>query len=100
AEAPRGVTADFSKGPATVKADGTDTLTGISTVVGSPFDDTFIPGPADETFDGGGGTNTLSYQDQAAAGEAGAPSLSLPDPATVDLAAGTATAPGRGHDTI
>ena len=53
---------DFSKGPATVtKTNGTDTLTAITTVIGSPFDDTFIPGPADESFDGGAGVNTLSY---------------------------------------
>ena len=96
--APEAIAADFSKGPGTVKSSGIDALTNIQAVVGSPFDDTFIPGPDDETFDGGGGTNTLSYQDQAPA--EGTVSPTLPDPATVDLAAGTASAPGRGKDKL
>ena len=97
-EAPNAVVADFSTGPGTVKGRGVDTLTGIRTVIGSPFDDTFIPGPADQSFDGGAGTNTLSYEDPAPA--EGAVRPTLPDPATVDLAAGTAAAPGRGKDTL
>ena len=40
-------------------------------MIGSPFDDTFIPGPADETFDGGAGTNTISYQDPTSADTTG-----------------------------
>ena len=95
---PKGLTFDFSKSPVTVtKANGADILSGNTTVTGSPFDDTFIPGPADESFDGAGGINTLSYQD-VASGEG--PTLIAPTPATVDLAAGTASAPGRGNDKL
>ena len=98
-KAAKGVVVDFSKLPVIVtKPGGVDTLSGNTTVIGSPFDDTFVSGPADDVIDGGGGINTFTYVDPAAAGEGAA--VTAPTPATIDLVAGTASAPGRGTDKL
>ena len=90
--APGPVRADLIAGSAT--GEGTDTLSGLEGVVGSRFDDVLTGADADNTFqaedgndtvDGGGGVDFVSF------------ALS-PAPVTVDLAAGTAT--GEGTDTL
>jgi Ca2+-binding RTX toxin-like protein len=90
--APGPVTLDLSAGSA--MGEGTDTLSGLEGVVGSPFDDVLTGGDANNTFqaedgndtiDGGGGLDFASF-------------FLSPAPVTVDLAAGTAT--GEGTDTL
>jgi Ca2+-binding RTX toxin-like protein len=90
--APGPVTLDLSAGSAT--GEGTDTLSGIEGVVGSPYDDVLTGGDANNTFqaedgndtiDGGGGVDFASF-------------FLSPGPVAVDLAAGTAT--GEGTDTL
>jgi Ca2+-binding RTX toxin-like protein len=92
--APSGVQADLTVGTAT-GGEGTDTLTGIDDLEGSPFDDTltgnsgenfFFPGDGDDTVNGGGGaTDRVDFF------------FSL-NAVTVDLTVGTAT--GEGTDTL
>jgi Ca2+-binding RTX toxin-like protein len=79
----------------TVTGEGTDTLTSISDLEGSRFDDTltgdegenfFFPGDGDDSIDGGGGlTDEVAYAFSASA-------------VTVNLSAGTAT--GQGTDDL
>jgi len=92
--APSGVQADLAAGTAT-GGEGTDMLTGIEDLEGSPFDDTltgdsgenfFFPGEGNDTVNGGGGTtDRVDFF------------FSL-NPVMVDLTAGTAT--GEGTDTL
>ncbi len=57
-----GATVNMSTSPATVTGGGYNfSFTGMSTVVATPFNDTFIPGPANATFRGNGGQDGLSY---------------------------------------
>jgi Ca2+-binding RTX toxin-like protein len=85
ANATASVTIDLSAG--TAVGDGTDTISNFHSVIGSDYDDLIINGGGSNTYDGGGGTNTLSY---------------VNDPAgvTVDLSTGTATNGSSGTDTI
>ena len=83
AAASSGVTVDLSAGTAT--GDGSDTLISIENVIGSAYNDTFITTTGVHVFDGGAGSDTLSY----AASSVGV---------TVNLATGTGT--GDGTDTF
>jgi Ca2+-binding RTX toxin-like protein len=64
---------------------GTDTLANIENVSGSPQNDTFQGDAADNAFNGGGGSDTVSY-------------ASAPGPVVANLAAGAAA--GDGSDTL
>jgi hypothetical protein len=55
-----------------------DILTNIANVIGGSGDDTFIANAAQNSFEGGGGINTVSYQDSTSASGTGV---------TVDLSA-------------
>jgi Ca2+-binding RTX toxin-like protein len=92
--APSGVQADLTAGTAT-GGEGTDTLTGVEDLEGSPFDDTltgnsgenfFYPGEGNDTVNGGGGTTDRVDFFFSVNG------------VVVDLTAGTAT--GEGTDTL
>jgi Ca2+-binding RTX toxin-like protein len=95
AEASAGVTVDLAAGTAT--GEGTDTLTGIGDIFGSPGNDAlrgdasetgngFYPLGGDDSVDGGGGPLDILFHPLAGG------------PLTIDLTAGTAT--GEGNDTI
>jgi hypothetical protein len=75
-----GVTVDLADDSASPRT-GTDSFTGIATIVGSPNNDTFLAGPGNSTINGGGGNDTLSFAAAA-------------NPVTVSLAAGTGTVTG------
>ncbi len=62
ANAADGVIVNFSTNTAT--GDGNDTLITVENIIGSGFDDTFIDANTTDnnTFDGGAGADTLSYQ--------------------------------------
>jgi Ca2+-binding RTX toxin-like protein len=92
--APSAVQADLTAGTAT-GGEGTDTLTGVEDLEGSPHDDTmtgdpgenfFFPGEGNDTVNGGGGTTDLVDFFFSLNG------------VIVDLTAGTAT--GEGTDTL
>jgi Ca2+-binding RTX toxin-like protein len=92
--APSGVQADLTAGTAT-GGEGTDTLTGVEDLEGSPYDDTltgglgenfFYPGEGNDTVNGGGGTTDL------------VDFFFSVNAVIVDLTAGTAT--GEGTDTL
>jgi hypothetical protein len=55
------VTVDLVLGTGSGGYAANDTYTNIQNVTGSNFDDTFIASLAGNAFDGGGGTNTVSY---------------------------------------
>jgi Ca2+-binding RTX toxin-like protein len=91
-----GVTVDLSAGTASGTESGSDTLSGIETVVGGSGADTLTGdagdnvltgGAGDDTITGGDGDDTASYAATAAG-------------VTVDLAAGTATGTESGSDTL
>lgn len=95
AEATAGVTVDLTAGTAT--GEGTDTLTGIGDIFGSPLNDVlrgdaseagngFYPIGGDDSVDGGGGPLDILFHPLAEG------------PLTIDLTAGTAT--GEGTDTL
>ena len=90
--APGPVTLDLSGGSAT--GEGTDTLSGLEGVVGSPFDDVFTGNDANNTFQAEDGNDTID----GGAGEDFASFFLSPGPVTVNLAAGTAT--GEGTDAL
>jgi Ca2+-binding RTX toxin-like protein len=92
--APSGVQADLAAGTAT-GGEGTDTLTGVEDLEGSPYGDSFVgtsgenffyPGKGNDTVNGGGGTTDLVDFFFSA------------NAVVVDLTAGTAT--GEGTDTL
>ena len=57
-----GATVDMTTTPGTVSNDGYNfSFTGISTIIGTPFNDTFMPGASNVTINGGGGQDGLSY---------------------------------------
>lgn len=74
-----GITADLRAG--TAIGDGTDALTGIENVIGSPQDDTLAGDAGASALTGGRGLDTASY-------------ASAPGPVGVDLGAGTASGDG------
>jgi Ca2+-binding RTX toxin-like protein len=87
-----GVTAELTSGSAS--GDGTDDLTGIEALEGSPFDDHLTGNNADnhfaglagnDTLEGGGGFDTAYFQFATS-------------PVTIDLAGGSAT--GDGSDSL
>lgn len=91
-DSPNGVDANLATG--TALGHGTDTLFDIQQLVGSNFDDTltgnvgsnnFIAMLGDDVIDGGAGFDGIENN-------------FLPDPVTVDLAAGTVT--GQGNDQL
>jgi Ca2+-binding RTX toxin-like protein len=59
ASAASGVTVNLSTNTAT--GDGSDTLISIENVIGSTHNDTFVTAAGIHVFDGGAGTDTLSY---------------------------------------
>jgi RTX calcium-binding nonapeptide repeat (4 copies) len=94
-ESAAGVTVDLAAGTAT--GEGTDTLTGIGDIFGSPFNDVlrgdasefgngFYPLGGDDSVDGGGGPFDILFHPLAEG------------PLTIDLTAQTAT--GEGTDTL
>ena len=66
---------------------GTDSLTNIEVVLAGSGNDTFIGSTSNESFDGGGGVNTLYYLAQTSA-------------MTVNLLTGTEMGAGLGTDTL
>ena len=66
---------------------GTDSLTNIGVVLAGSGNDSFIGSTANESFDGGGGVNTLYYLAQTSA-------------MTVNLLSGTEMGAGLGTDTL
>jgi Ca2+-binding RTX toxin-like protein len=91
-----GVTVNLTAGTAT--GEGTDTLAGISDVIGSNFNDSltgdaiesgngFYPGGGEDTVDGGGGPFDIFIP------------LTV-EAVTIDLTAGIATSAGEGTDTL
>jgi Ca2+-binding RTX toxin-like protein len=83
ASASVGVTVNLYTGAGT--GDGSDTLSNIENVTGSTHNDTFVSNSGNNAFDGGAGTDTISYASAASA-------------VTVNLATGAAT--GDGTDTL
>jgi Ca2+-binding RTX toxin-like protein len=83
AAASSGVTVDLSAGTAT--GDGSDTLISIENVIGSAYNDTFITTTGIHGFDGGAGTDTLSY---------------APSSVGVTVNLGTGAGTGDGSDTF
>ncbi len=83
-----GVTVNLAAGTAT--GDGNDTLAFVEGVIGSPYNDTFIPSIEHEIFDGRDGTDLISFT--------GVPTTSVPMPVRVDLVDEQAT--GQGDDQI
>jgi len=66
-----GITVDLDgTGSATVSAPAgdTDTLIDIENIVGTGFDDTFLGSPENNSFDGGAGTDTISYAEAGVSG--------------------------------
>ncbi len=66
-----GITVDLDgTGSATVSAPAgdTDTLIDVENIIGTGFDDTFIGSPEDNSFDGGAGTDTISYAEAGVSG--------------------------------
>ena len=66
---------------------GTDTFTDLTTIVGSPGNDTFVGGPGTYTIQGGGGHDTLTE-------------ASASNPVSVSISSGQATATGGYTGTI
>jgi Ca2+-binding RTX toxin-like protein len=61
-QSPTGVIVDLAAGTASDGFGGTDTLIGIEQATGSLFDDVFIGSNGNNRFDGGAGSDTVSYQ--------------------------------------
>ncbi len=64
--APSGTTASSATTTGNGQAGENDTIANIQRLVGGPENDTFQGTTASETFDGGGGFNTMSYSDRTA----------------------------------
>src|SRR4051794_16027318 len=88
-----GDTVDYSLAPAPVSVDlgsgaasglGTEQISGVENVVGSPQNDTVRGDNAENVLNGGGGVNTVDYSGSA--------------PGTINLTTGTVS--GAGGDTI
>lgn len=78
-----GAVVNMTQNPATVTGDGYNfSFTGISKIVGTQFDDTFLPGPSSVTIDGGGGQDGLSYTCPLSLG---AKCTSAPNPVDINL---------------
>lgn len=108
--ADEGVSVDLLAGTAT--GEGSDTVSGVEHVVGSPFDDTLAGGDGPDRLEGGDGSDILSGRDGddrllggpgddllvGGAGSDRAWFLAARGPVTADLATGTAT--GEGIDVL
>ena len=100
-----GVTVNLSvAGPQNTKGAGTDTLSGIERLIGSPFGDTLSGGPSNDSLDGGAGDDVLAGRAgaDALAGGAGVDTLDYSEAGAavvVDIQMGQA-AGGAGGDTL
>ena len=105
ASASAAVTVDLAvTGPQDTKGAGTDTLSGIERLIGSPFGDTLSGGPSNDSLDGAGGDDVLAGGPGAdtLAGGAGADTVDYSGAGAgvvVDLQTGQA-AGGAGDDTL
>ncbi|MGZ5351553.1 MAG: calcium-binding protein [Actinomycetota bacterium] len=79
------LSANLATGQVTYEAGGTDTLTAIEALIGSPEDDTFVGSAGNDDLTGGDGSDTIDLSGAAAG-------------VTVDLVAGIAL--GEGDDTL
>ncbi|MGB0694185.1 MAG: hypothetical protein ACPGOY_00955 [Rhodospirillaceae bacterium] len=82
-----GITVSLTTGSATGTGIGTDTLANFENIIGGSGDDTFTGNAANNSLDGGGGSDTVSY-----AGDTSGLTASLAD--------GTASGTGIGSDTL